>query len=79
MCIRDRDGAVSSWARKKNAEPKAVRGGCPKILDTSVIIDGRIYDLAKTGFLEGKLVVPAFVPVSYTHLDVYKRQVWCTC
>ncbi|MDD4797147.1 MAG: TRAM domain-containing protein, partial [Eubacteriales bacterium] len=32
-----------------------------KILDTSVIIDGRIYDICKTGFLEGKLVVPHFV------------------
>ncbi|MCI1904495.1 MAG: PIN/TRAM domain-containing protein [Enterococcaceae bacterium] len=32
-----------------------------KILDTSVIIDGRIYDIAKTGFLEGVLLVPKFV------------------
>ncbi|GAF40153.1 pili retraction protein PilT [Agrilactobacillus composti DSM 18527 = JCM 14202] len=32
-----------------------------KILDTSVIIDGRIYDIAKTGFIEGKLLVPEFV------------------
>jgi uncharacterized protein YacL len=32
-----------------------------KILDTSAIIDGRIADLCKTGFLEGILVVPNFV------------------
>ena len=32
-----------------------------KILDTSVIIDGRIYDIAKTGFLEGVLMIPNFV------------------
>lgn len=32
-----------------------------KILDTSVIIDGRIADIAETGFLEGVLVVPKFV------------------
>ena len=32
-----------------------------KILDTSVIIDGRIYEIAKTGFLEGVLVIPNFV------------------
>lgn len=32
-----------------------------KLLDTSVIIDGRIYDICKTGFLEGTLVVPNFV------------------
>src|SRR5262249_34210017 len=32
-----------------------------KILDTSVIIDGRIADIAETGFLEGMVVVPQFV------------------
>ncbi|WP_125583955.1 PIN/TRAM domain-containing protein [Levilactobacillus cerevisiae] len=32
-----------------------------KILDTNILIDGRIYDLAKTGFLEGTLLVPNFV------------------
>jgi uncharacterized protein YacL len=32
-----------------------------KILDTSAIIDGRIADMAETGFLEGSLVVPGFV------------------
>ncbi len=33
----------------------------PKLLDTSVIIDGRIGDVVATGFLEGDLVVPGFV------------------
>ncbi len=32
-----------------------------KILDTSVIIDGRIADVAESGFLDGTLVVPQFV------------------
>jgi len=32
-----------------------------KILDTSVIIDGRIADIAETGFLEGIIVTPQFV------------------
>jgi len=32
-----------------------------RILDTSVIIDGRIADIADTGFLEGNLIVPRFV------------------
>jgi uncharacterized protein YacL len=32
-----------------------------KILDTSVIIDGRITDLCDTGFIEGTLVIPQFV------------------
>ncbi len=33
----------------------------PKILDTSVIIDGRIADLCKTGFIEGTVMLPQFV------------------
>ena len=32
-----------------------------KILDTNILIDGRIYDIVKTGFLEGTLLVPNFV------------------
>ena len=32
-----------------------------KVLDTSVIIDGRITDLCDTGFIEGTLVIPQFV------------------
>ena len=32
-----------------------------KILDTSVIIDGRIFDICETGFIEGKFVIPQFV------------------
>lgn len=32
-----------------------------KILDTSVIIDGRIHDIAKTGFIEGTILIPRFV------------------
>ncbi len=32
-----------------------------KILDTSVIIDGRILDVARTGFLEGLIIIPQFV------------------
>jgi uncharacterized protein YacL len=32
-----------------------------KILDTSVVIDGRIADIAETGFLDGILVIPQFV------------------
>jgi len=31
------------------------------ILDTSVVIDGRVVDIIKTGFIEGRLVVPRFV------------------
>lgn len=40
----------------------------PKILDTSVIIDGRIADIVQTGFLEGKLVVSSFVLEELRHI-----------
>lgn len=39
-----------------------------KILDTSVVIDGRILDLSRTGFLEGELIVPGFVLEELRHL-----------
>lgn len=49
----------------------------PKILDTSVIIDGRIADICQTGFLEGPLVIPGFVLEELRHIadsaDVLKR------
>lgn len=40
----------------------------PKILDTSVIIDGRIADICSTGFLEGPLVIPEFVLNELQHI-----------
>lgn len=50
---------------------------CPKVLDTSVIIDGRIADIVKTGFLEGPLIIPGFVLEELRHIadssDVLKR------
>lgn len=39
-----------------------------KILDTNVIIDGRISDICKTGFLEGKLLIPVFVLEELQHI-----------
>lgn len=48
-----------------------------KILDTSVIIDGRILDISKTGFLEGEILVPGFVLEELRHIadspDLLKR------
>lgn len=39
-----------------------------KILDTSVIIDGRIADICQTGFLEGVIVIPQFVLEELQHI-----------
>ncbi len=39
-----------------------------KILDTSVIIDGRIADITETGFVEGTLLIPQFVLSELQHI-----------
>lgn len=39
-----------------------------KLLDTSVIIDGRIADLCETGFVEGTLLIPVFVLEELQHI-----------
>lgn len=41
--------------------PERVSSVSIKLLDTSVLIDGRIADIADSGFLEGKLIIPQFV------------------
>jgi uncharacterized protein YacL len=40
----------------------------PKLLDTSVIIDGRIFDICNTGILEGALIIPEFVLDELRHI-----------
>ena len=40
---------------------KQVRGARPILVDTSVIIDGRILDIANTGVIDSRLIVPRFV------------------
>ncbi len=49
----------------------------PKVLDTSVIIDGRILDICKTGFVEGNIIIPGFVLEELRHIadssDTLKR------
>lgn len=45
------EGSQSNWAQSNRTV----------LLDTSVIIDGRVADIAKTGFLPGTLLIPRFV------------------
>ena len=40
---------------------KQIKGAKPLVLDTSVIIDGRIADICDTGIIDTKLIVPRFV------------------
>jgi uncharacterized protein YacL len=43
-------------------------GLLPKVLDTSVIIDGRIADVCETGFFEGTMIIPNFVLRELHHI-----------
>ncbi len=53
--------ARSGGARDGRGASRARPQGACKILDTSVIIDGRIGDLLTTGFVEGEILIPEFV------------------
>ena len=54
--------------RGKKDKTAVKDGAAPKVLDTSVIIDGRIADICETGFIEGKVVIPVFVLEELQHI-----------
>lgn len=56
---RRRKGDAAALDEDESEE--AASAVAPKILDTCVIIDGRIVDIYATGFIEGQLVVPKFI------------------
>jgi uncharacterized protein YacL len=63
--------------KDKDRSAKSEIRGRYKILDTSVIIDGRIADICQSGFIEGTLMVPSFVLEELRHVadssDLLKR------
>lgn len=74
IAIKKREdiGILLSNLKKNNSRDKKNKGGnknAPKILDTSVIIDGRIFDICKTEFVEGPLVIPNFVLDELRHIS----------
>ncbi|MBO2536380.1 MULTISPECIES: PIN/TRAM domain-containing protein [Rummeliibacillus] len=70
-------GRSHNSLRKKSTEEVDFSSSLYKLLDTSVIIDGRIADISETGFVEGILVVPQFVLTELQHIadssDTLKR------
>ncbi len=53
---------ASKWESIMSAvQRRSIEGIGLKLVDTSVIIDGRIADVCQTGFIEGTLLVPRFV------------------
>ncbi|MBQ2662197.1 MAG: TRAM domain-containing protein [Clostridia bacterium] len=67
----------SIFKRNRDKASKNSSAARNKILDTSAIIDGRIVDVAKTGIIEGELIVPSFVINELMHIadsaDALKR------
>ncbi len=63
--------------KKNKADNKNSGYASPKILDTSVIIDGRIAEIYASGFIEGTLIIPYFVLEELRHIadssDLLKR------
>ncbi len=70
--------AVMRWALHPSKGEEELAGPRTILLDTSVIIDGRVADIARTGFLPGVLVVPRFVLQELQHIadspDPLRRQ-----
>ena len=68
-------GVLQSSTKEKDSDAEEWEEH--KILDTSVIIDGRIADICKTGFIEGTLVIPGFILEELQHIadssDLLKR------
>src|SRR3989304_1392638 len=62
---RGRGLSVLNLVRAVKEQPGVERN---KILDTSVIIDGRIADICETGFIEGTLIIPQFVLRELQHI-----------
>jgi len=56
---------LTAFVRLLKEQPRAESY---KLLDTSVIIDGRIADITETGFLEGTLVIPQFILRELQHI-----------
>ena len=55
--------------RKEQTKGRGKSGdSTPKILDTSVIIDGRIAEIIRTGFIEGPIIIPEFVISELQHI-----------
>ena len=64
----DISSTLGNMRKDSRDRPKVQSRSCPKILDTSVIIDGRIADICKTGFIEGPLIIPEFVLQELQHI-----------
>ena len=56
-----REDEITSFLSRLTGKKTGIQEAKYKILDTSVIIDGRIADLCEIGFIEGTLIIPNFI------------------
>lgn len=60
-----RSGSMAAFlergSRRRSRGADAASLARPKVLDASALIDGRIADMARMGFVEGEMIVPGFV------------------
>ena len=61
-------GEAGFFKRVRGNESGGASSVSNKILDTSVIIDGRVADLCETGFLEGTFILPQFILNELQHI-----------
>lgn len=61
------DQLMDMFKQNKNGTP-VKSSSTAKLLDTSVIIDGRIIDICRAGFIEGELLIPEFVLEELRHI-----------
>lgn len=70
-------GFLPRFGRERATKAEVKQLQMFKLLDTSVIIDGRIADICKSGFIEGTLVIPGFILEELRHIadsaDLLKR------
>ena len=66
--LDDADLLMTDEGEEEEADDVPAAQPPRKYLDTSVIIDGRVLDIVKTGFLEGEIVVPQFVLAELRHI-----------
>ena len=75
---RSKEINLPNWFKRgESAQSVEVSKAKPKVLDTSSIIDGRFFDVYKTGLIEGRVVIPRFVLDELRHIadsaDALKR------
>lgn len=68
VCVRRRVEIVAIFSRKKQDQDVLSSYAGQKVLDTNVLIDGRIFDILKTGFVEGRIIMPDFVLQELRHI-----------